>query len=116
MKKALLATARHKAAKKAARTRAANRAMLKRWIEVDEPSLRRMDTLLNMLLPRVDTIKLRWDPLGDTTRKLKHDAQYGELIKFVHGGRLLLVLPEGYKRPQIFHPGFWEPLFPEEAK
>lgn len=99
---------RSQAARKAARTRAANQARLKHWREVDEPSSRRMDILLNSALPAVDTIKLHWNPLGGLTRKLKHDAQYGELIKFVHGGRYLLVLPEGYKRPQTFHPGFWE--------
>jgi len=101
---------RHKSARKAARTRATNRAMLKRWREVDEPSNRRMDVLLNMLLPKVNTITLRWNPLSGLERKLKHGAEYGELIKFLHGGRFLLVLPEGYKRPQVFHPGFWEPL------
>lgn len=109
-------TDRQKAARKAARTRAANSAILKRWREVDQPASRRMDILLNMILPAVTTIKLRWNPLGGTTRKLKHDAQYGELIKFVNGGRLLLVLPEGYKRPQVFHPGFWEPLYEDFEK
>lgn len=104
---------RSKAAKKAAATRAANRAMLKRWREVELPSSRRMDTLLNSLLPAVRPFRLRWNPLAGG-RQLKHGAQYGELIKFANGGRLLLVLPEGYKRPQLFHPGFWEPLPGEE--
>jgi hypothetical protein len=75
-----------------------------------------MNVLLNMILPAVSPIQLRWNPLGGITRKLKHDAEYGELIKFVNGGRLLLVLPEGYKRPQVFHPGFWEPLYEEFEK
>lgn len=101
---------RRKAARKAARTRIANRAMLKRWREIDLPSWRRMDTLLNGLLPKVEMIKLRWNPLGDQFRKLKRGAQYGELIRFENGGRILLVLPEGYKRPLQFHPSFWEPL------
>jgi hypothetical protein len=99
---------RRKSARKAARTRAANRAMLKRWREIGEPSSRRMDEILNSILPAVETIKLRWNPLGDTNRRLKHDAKCGELLKFVNGGRLLLVLPEGYKRPQIYHPAYWE--------
>lgn len=102
-----------RAIRKAVATRRANRSMMKRWREVDQPTTRRMDLLLNMLLPAVTPIHLRWSPLGDITRKLKHDAQYGELIKFVNGGRLLLVLPEGYKRPQIYHPGYWEPLYEE---
>ena len=107
---------RRKAAKKAAETRATNRAILKRWREVDQPASRRMDILLNMILPSVDTVKLRWNPLGDVSRRLKHGVEYGELIKFVNGGRLLLVLPEGYKRPQVFHPGYWEPLYEEFEK
>lgn len=105
-----------KSAKKAAETRAANRAMLKRWREVDQPTSRRMDVLLNMILPAVSPIKLRWNPLGDVNRRLMHGAEYGELIKFVNGGRLLLVLPDGYKRPQIFHPGYWEPMYEELEK
>jgi hypothetical protein len=103
-------------AKKAAKTRALNRAMMKRWREIDEPASRRMDVILNMLLPSVDTIKLRWNPLGGINRKLMHGAEYGELIRFLHGGRYILVLPEGYKRPQVFHPGFWEPLYEDFEK
>lgn len=106
-------TRRKRAAKKAAETRATNLAVLKRWREVDQPASRRMDVLLNMILPAVTPIRLRWNPLGDTSRKLMRGAEYGELIKFVNGGRLLLVLPDGYKRPQIFHPGYWEPLYEE---
>ena len=105
---------RKRTARKALATRRANAAMLKRWREVDVPTTRRMDVLLNMILPAVTPIQLRWNPLGGLggiTRKLMRGAEYGELIKFVNGGRLLLVLPEGYKRPQIFHPGYWEPLY-----
>jgi hypothetical protein len=87
--------------------------MMKRWREVDEPAARRVERLMNMILPAVEPINLRWNPLGGITRKLMHNAEYGELIKFVNGGRLLLVLPDGYKRPQVFHPGFWEPLWEE---
>lgn len=107
---------RSKSARKAAKTRLTNRAILKHWREVDQPTSRRMDVLLNMILPAVTPIQLRWNPLGDTSRKLMHGAEYGELIKFVNGGRLLLVLPEGYKRPQIFHPGYWEPLYEDFEK
>jgi hypothetical protein len=106
------AAARKRAARKAAETRAANRAMLKRWREVDEPSGRRMDALLNHLLSRGRTVSLRWNPLGDTGRKLKHGAEYGSLVKFMNGGRILRVLPEGYKQPMDFHPGYWEPIIP----
>ena len=101
-------TKHQKSARKAARTRATNRAMLKRWREVDEPTWRRMDVLLNGLLREAGDVSLRWNPLGGITRKLKHGAQHGTLVGFQNGGRLLKVLVEGYKRPQTFHPGFWE--------
>jgi hypothetical protein len=101
---------RSKAARKAARTRAANRVMLKRWREVEEPASRRMDILLNRLLDSARPVDLRWNPLRDTGRRLKHNAEYGTLVKFLNGGRVIRVLPEGYKRPIDFHPAFWEVL------
>ena len=66
---------RQKSARKAARTRAANRAMFKRWREVDEPAGRRIELIMNMILPAMDTIKLRWNPLGGINRKLKHNSE-----------------------------------------
>jgi hypothetical protein len=85
--------------------------MLKRWREIDEPANRRMDVLLNYLLKQIP-ISLHWNPLVDTGRKLKHGAEYGELVAILHGGRILRVLPEGYKKPLDFHPAYWEVLIP----
>lgn len=101
-------------ARKAARTRAANQAMLKRWREVEQPSTRRMNVLLNYLLRKHGKVEVRWNPVGGDShnRRLMHGAQSGTLMGFENGGRTLLVLPYGYRNPQTFHPGFWEPILP----
>lgn len=104
-------TKRQKAARKAARTRAANRAAWKRYREVDAPTNRRIENLLNRLL-KITKVSVRWDPLQDVGKKLKHGVLYGDLLSVQHGGKFWTVLPEGYKRPQRFHAGFWEPLLP----
>lgn len=104
-------TSRQKAARKAARTRAANRAMLKRWREVDEPANRRVEGLFNKLLKITGPVRVRWDPPAwGAGRKLKNGAQYGTLVKVLHGGRAWSVRPEGYQRPQDFSPIDWEVL------
>lgn len=102
---------RQKAAKKAAKTRAANRYMMERWRKIEEPANRRMDFLLNLLLAQSHTgIALRWNPLTDTGHKLKHGVQYGKLVGFKNGGRIITVLPDGYKQAKDWHPAFWEVL------
>ena len=107
-----MADIKQAAAKKAARTRAYNRAVMKRWHEIDEPAMRRRDALYNHLLEILEIegrfISLHWRPLGNTGRKLKNNAQYGILVKILHGGSIWRVLPEGYKRPHDFHSAFWE--------
>jgi hypothetical protein len=75
---------------------------------VDLPTWRRMDRLLNHILDlAMPRIRLKWNPLGATTR-LKNGAEWGTLIAFLDGGRRLRVLPDGYKRAQDFHPAYWE--------
>lgn len=101
---------RQKAARKGARTRAANQAMWKRWREVEQPATRRITGLINHLLRAHGKVSLRWNPTVDNGQKLKNGAQYGTLVKFLNGGRLLRVLPEGYKQPHDYHAAFWEPL------
>lgn len=97
--------------RKGVATRRANRAWQKRWREVDEPTNRRIDVLLNILL-KTTRISVSWNPLQDTGRRLKHGAQYGTLLSVRNGGKSWIVLPDGYKRPQQYHAGFWEPLLP----
>lgn len=110
---------RRKAARKAVATRRANALMVKRWREIDAPAKRRAIALYNWLLPTLKPISLLWNPLAalDPTgsRKLKNGAQYGDLIKITPAGNWL-VLPEGYKRPQEFHPGYWQPLYREKGQ
>lgn len=106
-------TKAQKSARKAARTRATNLAMMKRWREVDEPAARRAENLFNFLL-KDRTVSLRWNPLGGVYRTLKHGAMYGTLVSVRAGGRFWRVLPDGYRRPQDFHCRFWEPLFDSE--
>jgi len=84
--------------------------MLKRWREIEEPASRRTTSLLNRMLSKIPSVPLRWNPLADTGRKLKNGASYGELVKFLNGGRVWRVLPEGYKQAQDYHPVYWEPL------
>lgn len=102
-------TPRQRSARKAARTRAANRAMIKRWREVDEPARRRTEGLINHLLKEHGCdINLLFVPQAG--RKLKNGARYGKLVKFLSGGNIWRVLPDGYKQPRDYHPGFWEVL------
>ena len=103
-------TKAQKSARKAARTRAVNLAMMKRWREVDQPAMRRAENLFNFLL-KGRTVSLRWNPLGGVSRTLKNGAMYGELVSVHAGGRVWRVLPEGYRRPQDYPCAFWEPLF-----
>lgn len=91
------------AARKGAKTRAANKAGWERYYKIDAPALRRIDVLLNRLLKH-KIVTLRW--LGD--HKLKGSVIHGRLIKTMHGGKTWRVIIDGYKRPQDFYPAFWE--------
>lgn len=104
---------KRRAIRKAVRTRAANRAAWKRYYEVDAPANRRIENLVNYLLKtRNGPISVRWNPVQETGKRLKHGVVYGELLAVQHGGKNWIVKPEGYKRAQRWHAGFWEPLLP----
>lgn len=96
---------RSAAAKKAAKTRAANKASWDRYFEVDVPVLRMINRLLNHLIFH-HNVRVRWK--GVYRRKLKHGAEYGVVVKFMNGGKTWRVLIDGYKRPQDYHGSFWE--------
>ena len=100
---------RKRAARKAAQTRAINRAGWKQYCEVDKPARQRLDTLLNYFLKTTPTT-VRLAPLGDTDMRLKHGVIYGRLLAV--DGMTVTVQPEGYKRPRGYHYRFWEPLLP----
>jgi hypothetical protein len=94
--------------RKAVRTRAANRAAWKRYVEVDAPSRKGLDALLNHFL-RGTTVSVRFNP-RDSGLRLKHGTTYGKLIAV--DGMSVIVQPEGYKRPRGYHFGFWEVILP----
>jgi hypothetical protein len=104
---------RAKAAQKAARTRLTNRASRKYWNEVTAPGKRRVANLLEYLLKEHGPIDVSWNPARDNGRKLKHGAQHGKLIA-LEDGFYFIVQIDGYKRPQTFHPSFWEILLPDK--
>jgi len=95
--------------KKAKQTRKLRYYEKKRWQEVDGPGRQRVAVLLSYLLAKHGPIDVSFNPTKDVGRRLKRGAQYGKLIA-VKDGWLFTVLIEGYKRPQNFHPAFWEPL------
>jgi len=94
--------------RKAVATRRQHKAEMDYYHEFTRPGNRRLNVIMNALL-RGKEVSLRWNPTRDTGHKLKNGAQYGTLIGFIEG-RLLKVLPEGYKQPKVFHASFWEPL------
>jgi len=99
---------RSKAAKKAAKTRAINRAWKKRFYEIEEPAMRRLEVILNAMLEKIAEVRVRFNPLGESSRKLKHGAGSGRIVKFKNGGRIISVLINGYRQPQDFHLSYWE--------
>lgn len=102
-------TQRQKTARKAARTRAANRASWKRYFEIDKPARRRLDNLLNYFL-KTNPVSVRFSPLEETGLRLKNGVMYGRLLSV--DGMSVIVQPDGYKRPRGYHYQFWEPLLP----
>lgn len=97
------------AARKGVKTRAENAARAKNFNEFYMPSTKRMNDVLTVLVRKIRPmqIRVRWNPIRDTGTKLKHGVTHGTLVGF-QGGNLLLVRPDGYKRPQAYHPSFWE--------
>jgi len=55
-------------------------------------------------------------PVRSTPLALKNGVvkkpMTGRVVGFSHGGYSLLVLPDGYKCAQSYHPDFWEPAPP----
>jgi hypothetical protein len=102
-------TNQQKSARKAARTRAENRARWKQYYEVDGPARKRLDNLLNYFLKQSGAL-VRLAPLQKSSLHLKHGVIYGRLISVC--GMSVIVQPEGYKHPRRYHYGFWEPLLP----
>lgn len=106
-------TKRQLSARRAARTRAENRADLKYYYDVTEPANRRRLILSTLLLKlsRPKIIHLRWNPPKNLDRKLKNGAMFGKLVGFTEWGGWI-VLADGYKQAQSWNPAFWEILLP----
>lgn len=103
------------AARKGVKTRRANRAQMDFINKIIIPEKRRLNSLQTVMLRQLKLkgveIKLRWNPLQETPRKLKNNVEYGTLVGF-RDGNFLLVLPDGYKCPQIYSARSWEVLVP----
>ena len=99
---------KHKAAQKAARTRAENKAAMNYYREVTRPGKDLIQALLSSFIEACEDVRLRWNPKWQASgRKLKHGATEGTLVG-VRDGFYLVVLADGYKRPQRWHPAFWD--------
>jgi hypothetical protein len=98
---------RQKAARKAARTRAVNKAAWERWEKMDRPALMMIDRLITRLATQ-EEITVQW--ARGTDARLKNDVEYGRLIRSLHGGKIWRVLPEGYRRPHDYHASMWRLL------
>lgn len=94
------------------RTRAANKAAMDRYHNVEVPVLNSIDILLNHLIVH-QNIRVKWK--GVFGRKLMHGVVEGTVVKFMHGGKIWRVLIDGYKRPQAYHGSFWEVIEVEGA-
>jgi hypothetical protein len=107
--------ARRKAAKKGVKTRRANRATEEYHRKFVAPAADNLQSILTALINQSHTpVLLRWNPptgslygrlIGVT--KLKKGVEQGILFGFAHG-YYLRVKPDGYKRPHVFHPAYWE--------
>jgi hypothetical protein len=99
-------------AKKAAKTRARNRAQLEHYLKIVQPRMLRIHIVSTLLLKayRPNIIHLKWDE-ARAGYKLRKGAEYGTLVGFVKGS-LWLVRPDGYKRAQVYDPAYWEVLVP----
>lgn len=102
-------SARSKAAKKAAKTRAINAASWRHYRENVAPGITRVNSLLNWWLKKHGTLSVKLSEEGERNlRRLKGGAVYGEIVRFDDGGRYLKVTPEGYKRPLNLPTAYWE--------
>jgi hypothetical protein len=96
--------ARSKAARKGAKTRAANRAHMEYYRDITRPGMQHLQQIMTHMLGLCqETIRLRYL----AARPLKGGVTVGTLIGFSNG-RDLVVRPDGYSNPQTFLPAYWE--------
>lgn len=96
-----------KAAKKAAKMRAENKASIKRWLEVDRPAHLRTVEIANHGLT-VIPVRVRFVSPNQSGLKLHKGSQFGTLLKVLGTGLSWKVWADGYARPSEYHASFWE--------
>lgn len=100
-------TPRQKAARKGVRTRAANAASMKRWLEVDKPIKEAVVALANDWIA-LNRVRVRFRPLSGGPRLNKGNG-LGWLLLVEGTGLSWVVKVDGYKsKPHSWHAGFWE--------
>lgn len=101
---------RQKAARKAARTRAANAASMKRWLELDKPAHERTVSIVNKRLSETPHRPVLVRFVGGPGRlKLAKGDGMGVLVKVLGTGLTWRVRMNGYKgKPRDWHARFWE--------
>ncbi len=100
-------SARQKAARKGARTRKANAASMKRWLEIDKPAHEATVAIVNEHLKRVSGVRVRFNPRNSGLRLYKGNGM-GTLCKVLGTGLTWRVLIDGYSAARDYHAGFWE--------
>lgn len=96
---------KQKAVKKAAKTRARNKAQMNYIRDVTQPGAEHLQEIMQAMMGFVRPRMIRLRYLG--APKLMHDATEGVLVGFRYG-HFLIVRPDGYKQAKHWHPAFWE--------
>lgn len=97
-------TMRQKSARKAARTRAANKAAQEHWETVERPARQMNAALINEFLRR-NYVTVYW--AGRFGRRLKHGVTTATLLSVGDMGWSWTVQIKGYATRQNYHPNFW---------
>jgi hypothetical protein len=105
-------TLRQRAARKGARTRAANAASMKRWLEIDKPAHERTVAIINAyLVSNPLAVRVRFVTHEGGYPRLMHGATTGTLVKVLGTGLSWCVKVDGYKgEPREWHASYWELL------
>jgi hypothetical protein len=104
-------TPRQKAARKAARTRALNKAREKQWFEVELPLKLAVVALANKEIGRQNGVAVRFVEREGGIRLHRGDGT-GRLLKILGTGLAWRVWAKGYANPIDYYAGFWEVIKP----
>lgn len=102
-------TSRQIAARKGVRTRAANAAGIKRWLEVDKPAHEQTVALVNASIEKGTVVRVRFVPFPGGPSLMLKSTGLGTLVKVLGTGLLWRAKIDGYKsKPREWHAKFWE--------